>query len=239
MEYNEYFDETHRIFRQSVKQFVDKEVLPFVDQWELDGLFPIELYQKAAKADLLGIGYPAKLGGIEAGVWTKVVLIEELMRAGSGGLVASLFSLDIALPPIVNYAKEEVLQEVVPEVLSGQAICALAITEPTGGSDVANLKTTAVKKTDPSGENYYLVNGNKCFITSGQRADYYTVAVRTGDKGFSGISLLVVPAKLEGFSVGKPHLKWVGMHLIRRIYFLTMLRCQQNIYWVKKTKVLS
>ena len=126
------------------------------------------------------------------------VVSEELMRCGSGGLVAGLGSLDIGLPPVLKWAKPAVRDRVVPEVLAGEKIMALAVTEPSGGSDVANLKTRAVKEGD-----FYRVSGSKTFITSGVRADYYTVAVRTGGDGFGGVSLLLIEKGTPGFTVGR------------------------------------
>src|SRR3989338_3980763 len=120
------------------------------------------------------------------------------MRSGSGGLVAGLGSLDIGLPPVVKWAKPELRERIVPQVLAGEKIMALAVTEPSGGSDVANLKTRAVRDGD-----FYRVSGSKTFITSGVRADYYTVAVRTGGDGFGGVSLLLVEKGTPGFTVGR------------------------------------
>ncbi len=193
-----YFDETHEQVRQTVRKFVEREILPHVDEWEEAGEFPRELYKKAADAGINGIGYPEEFGGTGTDVFMKIVASEELMRSTSGGLVAGLGSLDIGLPPIVKWGSEAMKQRVVPEVLSGEKICALAITEPSGGSDVANLKTRAVRDGDD-----YIVNGSKIFITSGVRADYYTVAVRTGDKGYGGVSLLLIEKDTPGFSVGR------------------------------------
>ncbi|MFW4566817.1 acyl-CoA dehydrogenase family protein, partial [Pseudomonas aeruginosa] len=161
--------------------------------------FPRELYLKAGAAGILGIGYPEAYGGsCEGDLFAKVAASEELMRCGSGGLVAGLGSLDIGLPPVVKWARPEVRERVVPAVLRGEKIMALAVTEPSGGSDVANLKTRAVRDGD-----HYRVSGSKTFITSGVRADYYTVAVRTGGEGFAGISLLLVEKGTAGFSVGR------------------------------------
>jgi len=194
----EYFGETQNIVRQNVKKFVDKEILPFVDEWEEQNTFPRELYVKAGAVGFLGLGHPEEFGGTGDDIFSKIAASEELMRSTSGGLVASLGSIDIGLPPIWRWAQPEIKQRVVPEVISGEKIIALAITEPSGGSDVANLKTRAVKDGD-----HYVVNGSKTFITSGIRADYYTVAVRTGDDGFGGISLLMIEKGTPGFTTGK------------------------------------
>ncbi|MBG4752568.1 acyl-CoA dehydrogenase family protein [Pseudomonas aeruginosa] len=198
-DFQQYFDESHQLIRDSVRRFVEREVLPYIDEWEEAEEFPRELYLKAGAAGILGIGYPEAYGGsCEGDLFAKVAASEELMRCGSGGLVAGLGSLDIGLPPVVKWARPEVRERVVPAVLRGEKIMALAVTEPSGGSDVANLKTRAVRDGD-----HYRVSGSKTFITSGVRADYYTVAVRTGGEGFAGISLLLVEKGTAGFSGGR------------------------------------
>ncbi|WP_129558446.1 acyl-CoA dehydrogenase family protein [Pseudomonas aeruginosa] len=205
-DFQQYFDESHQLIRDSVRRFVEREVLPHIDEWEEAEEFPRELYLKAGAAGILGIGYPEAYGGsCEGDLFAKVAASEELMRCGSGGLVAGLGSLDIGLPPVVKWARPEVRERVVPAVLRGEKIMALAVTEPSGGSDVANLKTRAVRDGD-----HYRVSGSKTFITSGVRADYYTVAVRTGGEGFAGISLLLVEKGTAGFSVGRKLKKMGG-----------------------------
>ncbi|WP_454876072.1 acyl-CoA dehydrogenase family protein [Pseudomonas farris] len=203
--FQEYFDPSHQLVRDSVRRFVEREILPDIDQWEEAESFPRELYLKAGAAGILGIGYPEALGGSHEGdVFAKIAASEELMRCGSGGLVAGLGSLDIGLPPILKWARHEVRDRVVPQVLAGEKISALAVTEPSGGSDVANLQTRAVRDGD-----FYRVSGSKTFITSGVRADFYTVAVRTGEPGFGGISLLLIEKGTPGFTVGR-QLKKMG-----------------------------
>ena len=203
--FQEYFDPSHQLVRDSVRRFVEREILPDIDQWEEVESFPRELYLKAGAVGILGIGYPEALGGSHEGdLFAKVAASEELMRCGSGGLVAGLGSLDIGLPPIVKWARPDVRDRVVPQVLSGEKISALAVTEPGGGSDVANLQTRAVRDGD-----IYRVSGSKTFITSGVRADFYTVAVRTGAPGFGGISLLLIEKGTPGFTVGR-QLKKMG-----------------------------
>ncbi|MGK0446229.1 MAG: acyl-CoA dehydrogenase [Bermanella sp.] len=197
-----YFDETHHALRDSIKRFVNKEILPHINDWEEQNTFPREIYKMAGDAGFLGIGYEEKYGGTKADVFHKLVFSEEMMRCTSAGLVSSLGSLDIGLPPIAKWGSDILKQKVIPAVLAGDKICALAITEPSGGSDVANIKTRAEKVTTDSGT-FYKVNGSKTFITSGVRADYYTVAVRTGGDGFGGISLLMIEKGTPGFNVGK------------------------------------
>ena len=202
---NHYFNETHKMARQTARRFVQEFVCPHIDAWEEAESFPRELYRQAGELGLLGIGHPEAYGGqAEHDVFLKIAVSEELMRSTSGGLVASLGSLDIGLPPVWRMGSEELRQRVVPPVLRGEKIAALAITEPGGGSDVANLRTRAVLDGD-----HYVVNGAKTFITSGVRADHYTVAVRTGGLGYAGVSLLLIDKGTPGFTVGQP-LKKMG-----------------------------
>ncbi|TDP59572.1 acyl-CoA dehydrogenase family protein [Roseateles toxinivorans] len=185
-------------FRDGLRQFVAREIAPHVGAWDEAGTFPRELYVRAAEMGLLGIGYPAELGGLgitPQDARLRLIATEEIARAGSGGLMASLFSHNIALPPLLAQASAELQQRVLPDVLSGAKIAALAITEPSGGSDVARLRTTARL----AGSNY-IVNGEKVFITSGMRADWLTVAVRTGGPGAGGISLLAIPGDTPGLT---------------------------------------
>lgn len=196
---HDYFDDSHQLVRDAVRRFVEREVLPYINEWEEAETFPRELYNKAGAAGILGIGYPEVFGGSHEGdIFAKVAASEELMRSGSGGLVAGLGSLDIGLPPVLKWARPALRERIVPQVLAGDKIMALAVTEPSGGSDVASLRTRAVRDGD-----CYRVTGSKTFITSGVRADYYTVAVRTGGEGFTGISLLLIEKGTPGFTVGR------------------------------------
>jgi len=194
----DYFDESHHILRQSVARFVEREIKPFVDEWEEAGEFPRELYRKAAEIGLLGVPYPEEWSGFAGDVFHDIVVSEELTRSGSGGVAAGLMSHGIALPPILAMGTQEQKERFIPPVLRGERIAALGITEPGGGSDVANLRTRAVRDGD-----HYVVNGSKTMITSGARADQVTLAVRTGGPGHRGISLLVVDTATPGFSVSK------------------------------------
>ncbi|MCC0006236.1 MAG: acyl-CoA dehydrogenase family protein [Methylobacteriaceae bacterium] len=190
-----YYDESHDAFRATVRRFVDKEIAPFVDEWDEAGGFPRELYKKAAGVGILGLGYPEEYGGSPCDQFHRIVLSQELARAGAGGVSASLMSHTIGSPPILAVGPEAMKKRVLPLVLSGEKISALAITEPSGGSDVAQLKTTAKRVGD-----HYIVNGSKMFITSGVRADFYTVAVRTGGPGAGGVSLLLIERGMAGFT---------------------------------------
>ncbi len=190
-----WYTEEHEAFRQQLRRFVEREIAPYVDEWDEAGEFPRELYRKAAQIGLLQLGFPEEYGGVPADVFFGIIRSEELTRAGSGGVNASLMSHTIGAPPIAALGPEWMKRKVLPEILSGEKISALAITEPGGGSDVANLQTIARREGD-----HYVVKGQKMFITSGMRADYYTVAVRTGGPGAGGVSLLLIERDRPGFS---------------------------------------
>ena len=194
---SDYFSEGHNDFRRSVRQFVEREIAPFVNDWDEAGSFPRELYRKAAAVGIIGLGYPEEYGGTPADGFYGIVCAEEIARAGCGGLQASLGSHGIGLPPLVAHGSEALKRRIVPPVLRGDKIAALAITEPGGGSDVAALRTTAVRDGD-----HYIVNGEKTFITSGMRADFISVAVRTdpANRGAGGVSLLLIEGDTPGLS---------------------------------------
>lgn len=187
--------EEHEAWRETVRRFVEREIIPNATAWDEAGEFPRDLYRKVAAAGLLGVGYPEAYGGTPADYFFRIVSAEEFARAGCGGLSASLFSHTIGSPPIAAVGSEELKRRVLPQILAGEKISALAITEASGGSDVASLKTSARRE-----GNEYIVNGEKTFITSGMRADYYTVAVRTGGPGAAGVSLLLIERDRPGFT---------------------------------------
>lgn len=189
------YTEEHQAFRALVRRFVETEVTPHVEAWEEAKSFPRALYRKAGEVGLLGVGYPEAYGGTPADIFYSIVLCEEVAKAGSGGVSAGLLSHGIAIPPIVALGSAALKAKVVPTVIRGEKIAALAVTEPSGGSDVANLQTTARRE----GE-HFVVSGSKTFITSGMRADFYTVAVRTGGEGMGGISLLLIDRDTPGFT---------------------------------------
>jgi acyl-CoA dehydrogenase len=182
----------------SVKRFTLERIAPHVAKWDEAGEFPRELYREASALGLLGLGYPEAYGGTPAPFALRNAVSISMSRyGGSGGLMASLFSLNIGLPPVLRYGSDAVQQEVAPGVIAGEKIAALAITEPGGGSDVAALRTTA--RRDGGG---YVIDGEKVFITSGMRADWITMAVRTdpASKGAGGISMVLVPGDAAGLS---------------------------------------
>ncbi len=194
----DYFGESHNILRRTVARFVEREISPFIDEWEEAGEFPRELYRKAAEVGILGVAYPEEWSGFDSDIFHEIVVTEELLKCSSGGLAAGLMSHNIALPPIIALGNRKQKERFIPPVLSGERIAALGITEPGGGSDVANIRTRAVRDGDS-----YVVNGSKTMITSGSRADQVTVAVRTGVPGHRGVSLLVVETDTPGFSVSR------------------------------------
>lgn len=182
-------------FRASVRRWVSAEIEPHVNAWDEAGSFPRALYRRAAELGLLQLGYPEQLGGTPCPMAWRLIAAEELARTGAGGLMASLFSHNIGLPPVVAHGSPALQQRVVPPVLAGEAIAALAITEPGGGSDVARLRSTARRDGD-----HWVIDGEKTFITSGLRADWITTAVRTGGPGAGGLSLIVVPGDAPGLT---------------------------------------
>lgn len=192
-----FYDETHEAVAQSVRKFMAAEVLPNIDKWEADGELPRELHKKAAQAGILGLNYPEEYGGHSEGfdVFHGLTQTEEMSAAGAGGLGASLMTHGIGLPPVLALGSDEMKRRIAPAVLAGEKLISLAITEPSGGSDVAQLKTRAEKV-----GNKYVVNGQKMFITTGMRADYMTVAVRTGGPGMKGISLMLIETDRPGVS---------------------------------------
>jgi acyl-CoA dehydrogenase len=202
-----FYDQTHQAVADSVRSFVSREVEPHIDQWERDGELPRELHRKAAAAGILGLGYPEEYGGHSDGfdVFHSMTQSEELAASGAGGLGASLMTHGIGLPPILALGSVQMKRRIAPEVLSGEKIISLAITEAGGGSDVAALKTRAEKR-----GNHYVVNGSKMFITSAMRADYMTVAVRTGGSGMGGISLMLIETDRPG--VSRTRLEKMGWH---------------------------
>ena len=201
-----YYTAEHEAFREQVRRFVESEITPRIQSWEDAGSVPRDLYRRCAEHGLLGLGYPEEFGGtpVPDGFY-QVIFIQELCRSGSGGIVAALGSLGIGLPPLLAMGSAALKQRFVPPVLAGEQIAALAITEPGGGSDVANLSTRAQRQGD-----HYIVNGSKTFITKGMQADVFTVAVRTGDPGIGGISMLLVTADAPGFS--RTPLRKMGWH---------------------------
>ena len=187
----------HEEWRTQLRRFIDTEIAPFAEEWDEAGHIPIGLWPKAAAVGLLGLGYPEEFGGTSEGidVWHSWITNEELARIGVGGIPASLMVHGIGLPPVINWGSQALKEMVAPPVLAGEKHISLGITEPGGGSDVAQLATTAVRDGD-----HYVVNGSKTYITGGMRADWVSTAVRTGGDGAGGVSMLLIPTDAEGFS---------------------------------------
>jgi len=193
----------------TVRRFALERIAPNAQAWDVAGEVPRSLYREAAQLGLLGLGYPEALGGTPAPHALRNAMSVALARhGGSGGVMAALFSHNIGLPPVLRHGTQALQQEVIPPVLRGEQIAALAITEAGGGSDVASLRTKARRD---GGD--YVIEGEKVFITSGLRADWITVAVRTGEpgsRGASGISMVVVPGHAQGLS--RTRLEKMGWH---------------------------
>ncbi|MCK5929723.1 MAG: acyl-CoA dehydrogenase family protein [Nocardioides sp.] len=196
-------------------EFARREVAPHLQEWEDAGSLPRELHAAAAKQGLIGLGFPESVGGSGGDLLDTVDCQEGILsEGGSSGLLAGLFTSGIALPHMVAAAERgegheggsSLVDRFVRPTLAGDTIGSLAITEPGGGSDVAGIRTTAVRDGD-----HYVVNGAKTFITSGTRADFVTTAVRTGGTGHAGVSLLVVERGTPGFTVDRALTK-MGWH---------------------------
>ncbi len=188
-----------KALRATVRGFVERDILPHQASWEAEGELPRSLHARAASLGLLGLSYPESVGGGGGDALDALVLAEEVHYAGgAGGLFASLFTSGISLPHLVAAGNPEQIERWVRPTLAGELIGSLAITEPDGGSDVAGIRTSA--KRDGSD---FVVNGTKTYITSGVRADFVVTAVRTGDAGAHGLSLLVIEKGTPGFTVSR------------------------------------
>ena len=197
--------------RETAREFVRREVAPHLQDWEDGGEVPRSLHLAAAKQGLLGVSFPESVGGEGGDLLDSMAMQEAMFEAGaSSGLMAALFTGGIALPHMVSdwaaSGNADLVDRFVRPTLAGERIGALAITEPGGGSDVAAIRTSARRDGDE-----YVVDGTKTFITSGVRADFVTVAVRTGGPGHGGLSLLVVEKGTPGFTVDRSLAK-MGWH---------------------------
>lgn len=205
-----YYNESHRNWRAKVRAFVDAEMLPHVAKWDKDGEAPDSFTEALVKNGLFAPNYPAEWGGTppEGGfdAFKMLIMEDEFARAAAGGVTASTRVYGIGLPPVYRFGSEELKKKVVREVVTGKKVHCLCITEPYGGSDVASLRTTAVKK-----GNVYIVNGEKKYITGGCKAAYYTVAARTGGAGMFGVSLLLLENGMKGITVRRqPTQGWLA-----------------------------
>jgi citronellyl-CoA dehydrogenase len=202
-----FFREEHDIFRKSFREFVEKELRPHVDEWEKAEEFPRSVFKRMGELGYLGLSMPEELGGGGGDWWYDAVFAEELVRSRSAGLNMSLLvQTDMATPVIAAIGTKEQKEEFLAPAIRGEKIAALGVSEPGAGSDVANIRTTAKKD---GGD--YVINGAKTFITNGTRADFITLAVRTGGDGYGRISLMLFPTDTKGFRVARK-LKKIGNH---------------------------
>ena len=201
------FTQEHELFRKTVRNFAEKELLPHKEKWESAREFPREVFKKAGELGILGVCFSESVGGSGGDYWFKVVFCEEIIRCRMAGLAMDLMvQADISTPIIEKLGTEEQKQLFLIPAIKGEKIAALGITEPGCGSDVASIRTKAEAQGDD-----YVINGAKMFITNGGRADFITLSVRTGGPGHKGISLVTFPTDTKGFSVGKK-LEKMGNH---------------------------
>jgi citronellyl-CoA dehydrogenase len=202
------FREEHQQFRKTVRQFAEKEILPFADEWERAEVFPNELFKRAGELGILGAHYPEEQGGAGGDFWFSVAKSEELPRGRLAGVTMGLLvQSDMATPVISDLGNKEQIDEFLRTALRGEKIACLGVTEPDAGSDVAAIKTWAKRDGDD-----YIINGAKTYITNGTRGDFVTLLVKTKpEAGAHGCSFFLVPTKTKGFQVSKK-LKKMGNH---------------------------
>lgn len=201
------FTHEHQQLRKTVREWAQKDLAPHAHEWEAARLFPRQVFDKAGELGLFGIRYPETLGGLGLDWWYTVCYAEEMVHCTMAGLtMALLVQSDMATPVIHELGDSYHHQNFLKPAISGQAIAALGITEPDAGSDVAHIRTTARKEGDE-----YVINGSKTYITNGTRADFITLAVRTGGPGHGGISLVMFPTDTKGFRVTRK-LEKLGNH---------------------------
>jgi len=199
------FTEEHELLRQSIKKFVEKEIIPHVEEWEEKEICSKEVFKKMGGHGFLGVSFPKEYGGSGMDFWAAVVVAKELANANAGGLSMSLYAhAYLPLPLLIALGTEEQKNHYLIPAIKGEKIAALAITEPGAGSDVAGIKTYAKDKGD-----HYILNGSKTFITNGTLADFIVVVAKTGD-GLD-ISLFLLDTKTKGFSANAIKNK-LGMH---------------------------
>jgi alkylation response protein AidB-like acyl-CoA dehydrogenase len=204
---DEFFDAEHRMYRDSMRKFVEREIVPYHEQWEKDGVVPRELWRTAGTNGFLCLQVPEDYGGMGLRDYRyNMIPIEELVRVGASGPGFTVHS-DIVTPYLTNYGSEEQKRRYLPKMVAGECIGAIAMTEPDTGSDLAAVRTTAVRRGDG-----WVLNGQKTFITNGLLNDLIIVVAKTDPKaGHEGISLFLVDSGTEGYERGAK-LKKMGMH---------------------------
>lgn len=188
-------NDERRAFREAFRRFVERDIKPYVDDWDEAGFVPRELHKKAGELGLYGFGVDERYGGLGFDdVFMRSITSQELGQCGANGVGASLTASNIAITPIHMLATEEIKSSVLPQIMAGELGACLAITEPSGGSDVARMRTQAKRDGDD-----YVINGTKTFISGGMTGSYFVVGARTGGVGLDGISLFLVEAEMPGF----------------------------------------
>lgn len=195
-----YFTEEHHMFRQSLKTFLKKQVVPHIEKWEKAGKIDRFIWKKFGDMGYFGLAYPKKYGGLELDFFYTLILMEELQKINSGGFAATVWAhCYLAMTHINDEGSHEIKQKYLAPSITGEKIGCLCITEPFGGSDVAGMRTTAVKRGDS-----FIINGSKTFITNGVYGDYMVVAAKTNPElGNKGMSMLIVDKDTPGVSVTK------------------------------------
>ncbi|MDX1708852.1 MAG: acyl-CoA dehydrogenase family protein [Desulfobacterales bacterium] len=196
-----YFNKDHEMVRKAVREFVEKEINPYMDEWEARGEAPLhELFKKMGGLGFLGIRYDPEYGGQGLDYWYDTVFLEELGRIhGSGVPVAIAVQTHMSTPAIAEYGSAYLKETYLKPAIAGEAVTAIAVTEPDAGSDVAAIQTRAQRQGD-----HFVINGSKIYITNGTQADFLTLLARTSDDpGYESFSLFVVPTDLPGFKVGR------------------------------------
>lgn len=200
-----YFTEEHQMLRDTVKQFAQREIAPYAEEWDAEGIFPREVFKKAGDLGLFGIRLDPKYGGSGLDWWATAAYIEGLSYTTSGAVnMAIMVQSDMTLPFIDDVGTPEQKEEFLRPAIAGEKMAALGISEPGGGSDVAAIKTRAKIEGDD-----LVISGQKLWITNGTRADFILLAVRTAEDRYKGITFCLLPTDVKGFSVGKK-LKKVG-----------------------------
>ena len=222
------FTEEHDMLRQSVKEFVENEVTPYVDEWEEKEEYSMDAFRKMGELGLLGLRVPEEYGGGGTDYWSVVVLFEELVKSGCSGFLTAIgVHAEVVIPALVHFATEEQKQKYLVPAVRGETLGALAITEPEAGSDVASIRTTAVEDDDS-----YVINGNKIFISNGARADWIIVAAKTDkDAGYNGITEFIVDTSTPGFEVSRK-LDKVGLRSsdTAELFFTDMRVPKENLF---------
>ena len=199
------FDDSHELLRDQVRKFFDKQLHPNLDRWEKEGIVDRDFWLACGEAGLLCPTMPEEYGGLGADFSYNAVIDEELAYAGSSAGIT--LQSDIVADYILSYGSEEQKREWLPKMISGEAITAIAMTEPGTGSDLQNVRTTAIRD-----GNHYVVNGSKTYITNGQNADLIVIVAKTNpEERAKGISLILVEATREGFARGR-NLDKIGQH---------------------------